>query len=162
MHVILDASSIINLINGDMLQRTATIPAMSFYVGDGLLETEILNDFQKIMLDTLIADGKIGLLETSISLSEYVKLKDKYDLGSGETECIALCRSYRYIICSDDKKARKAASAELGESNVIGSLFILKEAVKHEIVTCNAAKESFALMKHKGGFLPNIPVDYFC
>jgi predicted nucleic acid-binding protein len=162
MNIILDASSIINLINGDVLQRVATIPGIILCISDGLLETEILDDVQKIMVETMINDGKVVLLESSISLSEYIGLKEKYDLGSGETECIALGRVHGYAICSDDWKARQAAATELGTPNVTGSLFLLKEAVKTSLMTCDEAKKSFQLMKHKGGFLPNISDDYFC
>lgn len=162
MNNVLDACSIINLINGGVLHRIALIPGYKIYIGDHLLEQEILNPAQKIIVESLILNGKLILLESDITLSEFTSLKIKYNLGDGETECIALCKKHDFNIVSDDSKARKSSIKELGTQRVYGSLFILRESVRANLLSCEEAKKVFAMMKIKGGFLPDINDDYFC
>ncbi len=97
---------------------------------------------------------------TAFLISE---LKVKYRLGLGETECIALCKSCRKAICTDDLKARKFSSLELGTSQVFGSLSLLREAVKTGTISCLDALNSYNAMMEKGAFLPkDLTADYFC
>jgi predicted nucleic acid-binding protein len=163
MNIILDACTIINLLNGQVLQDILSIPQIGIYIGDNFVDKEIsLNLSQKIIVESLIDAQKIVLLESDITLSEFTQLKKRYDLGNGETECIALCKKHGYYVATDDWKARNAAAIELGDSKVIGSLFLLRETVRKKIISCSTAKQSYLLMKQRGGFLPKIDEEYFC
>lgn len=162
MDIVLDACSIINLFNGDSLDKVLRLNH-SFYVGDMLFEQEIITDLQKIVLQALIEKKQIAILPSTLSLTEFLRLKDKYKLGMGETECLSLCKNSGYIICTDDKKARECSGRELGTSNVVGSLFLLRESVKYALMNCIEAISSYTLMRKKGGFLPgNLDKEYFC
>jgi len=163
MEIVLDACTIINLINGKILDKIISIPRLLIFVGDNLLEQEIyLNLPQRVIIESLIQSKKITLLESDVTLNEFTKLKKVYDLGDGETECIALCKKHGYAIATDDKRARMSAKIELGEAKIVGSLFFLREAVRNEVIECEDALASFKLMKKHGGFLPNLDKDYFC
>ena len=161
MNVVLDACTLINLMNGKVLQTITRIPGCSFFVGENLREQEILNSAQILMLEALVSTGDIRLLESSITLQEFIALKKKYDLGDGETESIALCKHFGYIFGCDDRKARRSANKELGSGYVIGSLFLLREAHRHELLTLEEVLNAVDLMKQKGGFLPSVPEAYF-
>jgi len=161
MDIVLDACSIINLLNGEVLQKVVSIQGINFYVGEYLYDEEILDVPQKLKVQSLIVNNFISIIESSVSVSQFKALKDTYELGDGETECIAICLNTGYNIATDDKKARESAHTELGDK-VVGSLFLLRESVRTGMLSCDDAKTSFQLMKHKGGFLPKIDLDYFC
>ena len=162
MNVVLDACSIINLINGNILHKIIAIPGYLFHVGDILLDQEILNQSQKLILLTCIKNNSIDLIESTTTLSEFNRLKQLYNLGTGETECIAICKANGNTISTDDLKARKAAVIELGdEQKVIGSLFLLRTLVVSKSITASEAYSCYLLMKQKGGFLPRIAQSFF-
>ncbi|MDB5157114.1 MAG: hypothetical protein JWR50_1821 [Mucilaginibacter sp.] len=163
MDVVLDTSSIINLINGSVLDRIVKLPNNKFFIGEQLLNKEILDEVQKIIVEALIVKKKITVIPSTITLSTVVDLQSKFRLGLGEIECIALCKINDKAICTDDLKARTIASKEIGEINVLGSLSLLKESVKAGVLNCNDALGSYHLMIEKGGFLPKkLNADYFC
>jgi len=163
MDIVLDTSSIINLINGAVFDRVITMKGYRFFVGDQLLNKEVLNEVQKIIIEALIAKEKIILLSSDITASLISDLKIKYRLGLGETECMALCLNTNKAICTDDFKARKFSVIELGEPLVFGSLSLLKESVSSGTISCTEVLASYTLMIEKGGFLPKgLTDDYFC
>jgi predicted nucleic acid-binding protein len=162
MNVVLDACTLINLINGEVLQKIILLPRFIFNVSDNLLDQEILDQAQKLYIEVLLNDGHLKLLESNVTLSEFTNLKNEYDLGDGETECLALCKKNNLHFASDDFKARKCGVKELGEQRVVGSLFFLRESVANQVLTCDEAKNGFALMKSKGGYLPKVDEAYLC
>src|SRR6267378_2113510 len=96
MDIALDACTIINLLNGNILQQITQLSGHRFYVSDGILEQELLSPAQNIFLDTLITNGSIQVCTSSITVQEFIALKSKYDLGDGETETIAICKLNHY------------------------------------------------------------------
>lgn len=163
MEIVLDTCAIINLINGNCLDKIFILNGYTFCVGEAVLEKEVLNDLQKTVLETFIEAGKIKVLSSEISLSAITNLRDKYNLGLGELECLALCMNSNSLFCSDDNKARKCSTNELGKSRVIGSLHLVRQIVLESIVKCFEALEYYNVMILKGGFLPkNLDSDYFC
>lgn len=161
MRIIIDSSTLINLINGETLMQVSLIPSLSLLICDNILEYEILNPVQKIYVETLIAASNLSLFKSDVTLTEFSILKSKYDLGFGETECIAICKKHGFVIACDDNKARKCAIKEISHSRVIGSLYLIREAVRANIISAEKAKEIFMLIKTKGGFIPNISLTYF-
>lgn len=162
MKLILDACTIINLINGQALDKVAQMLSYTFYISDFLLEQELLSNSHKIFIEALLLQGKITLITSDTALSEFTGLKSKYNLGDGETECIALCKKHNYSIATDDRKARINAVKELSEDRVVGSLYLLREAVRNNILTCEQGVTSYLLMKAEGGFLPKVDEKYLC
>jgi len=156
----LDACTLINLINGKVLQKIMQVPSVRIYIGKNLLDQEILDEIQSNFVTTLIYCGQIQIVDSAVTIDEYFRLKEEYDLGDGETETIALSKQFDCYFASDDKKARKCAAIELGEGKVIGSLQLLKISVNEKVLSINEAWDAFELMKKKGAFLPDINTDY--
>lgn len=162
MDIVLDACSIINLVNGNCIDRVLCLDH-KFYVGDMLLEQEILSNVQKIMIEALIQKNYLKILPSNVSLQAFKEFNKKFNLGLGETECILLCKSGDFVICTDDRKARICSETELGTDKVVGSLYLLRASVKAAIMSCAEAIGSYGLMRVKGGFLPsNLNEKYFC
>ncbi len=163
MDIVLDACSIMNLINGNCLDKVLQLPNHRFFIGDMLFEQELLNDFQKLIVQACIDEGLITILESKASYSAFNLLKQKYQLGLGETECILLCKTQGYIICTDDRKARLCSTGELGKECVVGSLYMLKECVGYNLISCDDSILAYCAMINKGGFLPKqMTKAYFC
>jgi predicted nucleic acid-binding protein len=162
MDMILDACSLINLINGGLLQKIVALASTQFHVGEILLEQEILDNVQKLKVNTLIANKDLSLLPSNILLSQFIALKNKYGLGDGETECIALCKNLNFAISTDDLKARKCAKTELGSQFVFGSLYLMRELVRAGTISCQEALTAYKEMITHGGFLPNVDATYLC
>jgi predicted nucleic acid-binding protein len=162
MDVVLDACSLINLINGDVLGKILRIPGFTYLIGIIVNEECCEIENQKIIIEDFVRAGLLKIHDKDVELSAFVALKTKYQLGDGETESIALITENGHSISSDDAKARSSALYEVGTSRVIGSLFLLRQAVRDKLMSCDDAKTAFLLMKVKGGFLPNIDDEYFC
>lgn len=161
MNIVFDACSIINLLKADVLQKTLTIPDDNFYIGELLLHQELLIEVQKIKVETFVVSNKIKILESTFSLSEFNRIKSLYNLGVGESECIALCKKLHYSIATDDQAAREAAKKELGRERVIGSIGILYRLISHGISTIEEAYQSYLLMLKGGAFLPRLEIASF-
>jgi predicted nucleic acid-binding protein len=124
----------------------------------GLVEDEMREDFTHI--ERLVTAGRVDLLSgDKIMASEVGTIADRYNLGLGESECIAIGRKFGIAVASDDRKARHAATRELGASNVIGSIGLLRLCVKAKIVTGSEAFEKYEEMKRRGAFLPRITIE---
>ena len=162
MNLVLDACTIINLINGQVLHKIAQLVGYTLYVSDNLIEQELLNQPQKILAETLMIKKSVTLIQSDVTLSEFILLKERYKLGDGETECIAICKKKNYCIATDDRKARASAINELGQTKVVGSLYLLREAVRTNIFSCTDAVNAYNCMKQKGGFLPDVNEEYLC
>lgn len=163
MNIILDTCSIVNIINGDFIDHLMIHPTHNFYVGESLFEYELLNPTQKIVIGLLVSSRQIKLLPEDISISDFQKYYLKYDLGLGETESIILCKKLGYAICTDDLKARKSSTVELGKKNVVGTLFLIKECVKSKVITCDQALSIYKRILICGGYVPKgLTADYFC
>ena len=162
MNIVLDACSIINLVNGNCIDKVLQLD-YAFYIGDMLLEQEILSVEQKIILEMLIQNRHLQILSSNVSISNFIEFTKKHDLGLGESECLLLCKNLGYTICTDDKKARICSGNELGKEKVVGSLYLLKASVKATLINCGDAIDYYKLMRFKGGFLPkNLDQNYFC
>jgi len=156
--VIFDASSLINLLNGQALLVILNLKGFSFWVGPQVLQ-ECGND----ALDPMITSGSIGVVDDSnVSANVFLELLEAYELGPGETECLALASvDNNYVICTDDGAARSVTSSLFGGSRLIGSLFLVRECVRQSLINEGSAKTIHQTMIEAGGFLPTLPGDYF-
>jgi predicted nucleic acid-binding protein len=93
----------------------------------------------------------------AITATQFAHLLNLYELGLGETECIAHAQQRVLTICTDDKAARQAAERHLGTQRVVGSLALIRECVRSGRIASHAAFVSYELMRAKGAFLPDVP-----
>ena len=165
MKIILDACSLINLLNCSVFQEVASLSGYEFFIGNLVME-ECLSKSDpthNIFIQLLIQKGSMQLIPLSqMSKSDFENYLKKYNLGDGETECITLSSNANYIICSDDKAARDSIEKEFGRSRLTGSLGLIKETVGEGLISCNIALEKYKIMIEKGGFLPQVASGFFC
>ena len=115
-----------------------------------------------IELEAAVSDGRIGLIDdTQISGGLFLELLDRYRLGQGETECLALAVGSEAVVCTDDRKARLAVISETAVDRVIGSLRLLRDAVSAGVLTEADAWESYERMKRAGAFFPDVSANFF-
>jgi len=126
----------------------------------GLVEDEIGENYAQVK--EMAQLGKIQLISgDDVLASEVSVIAVRYNIGLGESECIAIGKKFSYDVASDDRKARLAVCSELGSNRIIGSLGLLKMAVQEGLLTPAAAFDVYKAMVSAGGFLPRIKPDYF-
>lgn len=160
MKVIVDASSLINLMKAGALAIVLRLEGFTFNIGP-LVEYECGPEAPE--LTAAIADGSIARLDdNALSANAFANFMGLYDLGDGETECLAFADDNpEFTICTDDGAARAAASGHFGGDRVVGSLFLLRECVRKGILKGEEARGLYELMRKMGGFLPDLADDYF-
>jgi predicted nucleic acid-binding protein len=150
----IDTCALLNLSNGQALELAASIPGIQLVVG-----TAVLAEAQSIAeeLTQLIEAGQIEPLdENAIPAEGFSNLQERFDLGDGETECIAAAVHAGYNIVCDDRAARQAAVVLVGEARVTGSIGLLRQCVAHKLMSADAAYGAYERMKLLGGFLPEL------
>lgn len=151
---ILDASTLLNLANGEVLSKVLHLPGISFQVS-GVVRDESRTVAQAI--DAAVAVGRLALVDDKlISVSRFLRAKAEWELDNGETECILAAAEIGSSVACDDKAARKVIMKVLGEDRLTGSIGLLREAVKAGLLTQAEAFVAYCLMRERGGFLPAI------
>jgi predicted nucleic acid-binding protein len=160
--VILDSCALINLLNAEILKKIFKLDDHVFYIGELVRDECFAVDEQKKTIEFFINKGVLKVLEGQISFTEFKDIKNKFGLGDGETESIALSKKLNFHIATDDRKARNSALEEVGSEFLCGSLYLLKQMITQGILTCTEGLVIYKLMKIKGGFLPSVDVNYLC
>jgi len=160
LKLIFDASSLINLINGEGFDVVLTIQDHQFYLGP-LVYSECGPDCEA-KIKGAFDNNKLTLLnDNETTSSVFLDLLQRFRLGEGETECLAFSVGTDFGICSDDRRARQISESIIGKEKVTGSLGLLREAVQVGIVTAEEAFQTYIRMKAAGGFLPDIDLVFF-
>lgn len=159
MIIIIDACTLINLVNGEVLSHILHLPKTRFLIS-GIVVGE--SKTVALVVKEAIAAGLLGVVnEDLISMSEFTNAKDEWSLGDGETECIlAAVRTPCHIAC-DDSAARKCAKYQLGPARVTGSIGLLQMAVRARVLSPVEAMAAYINMRKHGGFLPELTADHF-
>ena len=159
MIVILDTSTLINLVNGEVLAEVLSIPGTVFQMSAAVrTESKSIAD----AIDAAVAEGRLGLVDDSrISVGAFREAKRLMQLGDGETECILAAASMDCAIGCDDRAARKRAKQRLGAGKLIGSIGLLHMAINAGLLSSEAAFASYGSMLARGGYLPQLaPSDF--
>jgi predicted nucleic acid-binding protein len=158
--LITDASSIINLSNAGALCIVTALPDVTICVSP-----LVVGECEPTCAAELLAHRERGTIRfvdvEEISSELFLSLLDTHDLGVGETECLALLLNAPYVLCCDDLKARKVGVALTDEGRVVGSIRLLKWAAAAGLCTCREAFDYYQRMKEAGGFLPDVPLEWF-
>jgi len=155
---IFDASAMLNLAHGEVLDSVLQIPRLIAHAGP-----QVRHECGSIAssVDILIDTGKLILLNDSdLPAARFLALLDCYGLGAGETECLTFAELGDHIVCCDDRRARMMIARELNPKRVIGSLGLLVQASHCKLLTIEAAFAAYEQMRRRGGFLPEISIDY--
>lgn len=160
MDVIIDASSVINLDNGQALEMVSRLEDHRFW-----LSPLVIGECEPTCAATVLRLQQNGLLNfvdpKDVSAETYLEILETHDLGEGETECIAICSAKPFIFCCDDNKARQLAQRLLGNGSVIGSIGLLRRCVVHGQISAFDAYAIYELMRQAGGFLPDVDAKWF-
>lgn len=156
---VLDASTLINLRNAGILGRILDLPGRTFGVGPQVL-LECRYPASELCSETGVP--VVELSDDNISASAFFHLQEQYGLGMGETECLVLAQQIDgRMVCSDDRRARAMCVQVLGEHRVTGSIGLLREAVSCKLITAQEATHAVQKMRSMGGYLPELPLNYF-
>lgn len=160
MRTILDASTLINISNGKVLDLILALPGRTFIVS-----TEVRKESRTIaeIVDALVTLGLVEIIDDSvISAAAVAQARTAWQLGSGECECIlaAAALGISSVAC-DDLKARRRIESELGTESLTGSLGLLKDLVNAGLLDSDEAYSAYLLMRAAGGFLPSVHQGYF-
>lgn len=159
---ILDACSLINLINGGILDEVLEHAGVTFFVSPSVISECRGTDLVGKTVGQAIASGQLQEVDDSmVPATLYLDFLEKHKLGNGETECLAVASIQGLALCSDDLKARKMAGQEIGSDRVTGSLGLVKGVVRRGQLSEESAMHAYGQMKISGAFLPNIPGHYF-
>ncbi len=158
MNTIIDASSLINLVNGTMLDTVLRLHSRRFWIGPFVLGE---CGRQTPEIEGELA-GRLNVLdEESLSGTLFLDMLAEHGLGLGETECLAFALNGDHAVCTDDAKARAMCTAKLGAARVLGTARLLQECVERTLATPEEAVAAYELMRARGGFLPALTFTYF-
>ena len=151
---ILDASTLLNLANGEVLATVLRLPSTTFQV------SSVVRDESRtiaLAINAAVAAGRLALVDDKlISVAQFLRAKTEWQLDNGETECILAAMAIGCSVACDDKAARKVIAKVLGSDRLSGSIGLLREAVKTGLLVQADAYTAYRLMRERGGFLPEI------
>lgn len=161
MSHILDASVTINLHKGGLFGTLLLLTSAQVRFHIGVIVVNECGELLDRLNEHARTSGLVILPDDMLSIPTFSGLLERYGLGLGETECIALAAQRGLIVCTDDRAARRAAVRHLGEERVVGSLGLIRECVRNGHIGRGQAIAAYEKMKHGGAFLPEIPSEYF-
>lgn len=160
MRALLDSSSVINLVNAEAMDLVCRLDVEWWL--PPLVVDESGPTCAAVLLDLRIKGLVHFLDDDTVNSERFLEFIDRYKLGAGETECMAIAVATDFSICCDDRRAREAASAIIGRERVFGTIRVLRWCVENRLIECTEAKAILRSMRAQGGFLPDTPKDFFC
>lgn len=159
MITLIDASTLINLLNGGRVTTVLRSRRRSFRIGPIVLSE---SGPQRSDIDRLISGGLVTLADDDdIPASSYLALLSKHRLGPGETECLCAAIANGWSVGCDDRRARRVLIAEIGSLLVSGSIGLLRESVEAGDLTATEAFAAVEQARSMGGFLPGVGEAFF-
>ena len=152
MILVLDASTLINLANGEVLDTVLNIPDVEYHVS-----TVVRQESRTVAraIDDAVAARRLSLVDdTLISIVSFAEIKERYNLDDGETECLLAAQAMDCWVACDDAAGRAAVGAVLGGARLKGSIGLLKMAITAGLITSGEAFTAYTLMRNRGGYLP--------
>ena len=159
MNIVTDACCLINLIEGGCIETIFRLPDVRFFVGPVALEECARH---RLIAEREIKAATLELIDGGdVPGLRFLDLLERYGLGQGETECIAICEHHGYTLGSDDQRARRIGSDLLSKERVIGTLGLLQRAVSVDRVFAMEAVAWVKAMQKAGSFLPPVDMNFF-
>jgi len=123
LRILFDASALIHLLHGDLLNVILDLPESTWHMGPLAFNECEQNGQIPPTLQQEIETQRLSLLDDStISGATFLYFFELYGLGEGETECLTFATSSDFVVCCDDRRARRMIARELGEQRLTGSL----------------------------------------
>lgn len=159
MIVVLDASTLINLANGEVFAKIVSLPGRSFQVS-----AVVLRESRTVAraIRAAVKRGDIALVDDdAIDALDFENALADWGLGPGETECILAAKALGSSVACDDGAARALIEREIGAERRTGTVGLLRDAVSEGLLTPEAAFDAYGRMKSLGGFLPRLSLADF-
>jgi predicted nucleic acid-binding protein len=158
--IVLDACTLINLVNGEVLDRVLDLPNCQFLVSP-MVREELPTIAEAV--DHAVESRRLSFVDDEIiSAKEFAEAKQVMHLGNGETECILAAEKLGCHVACDDRQARQKAKDRLGDaSRVVGSIGLLRMLCDANFFNQEQAFAAYRLMCGRGGYLPDLTVDAF-
>jgi len=157
--VVLDASTLINLANGEVFAKVLSLPGRSFQVSPVVLSES------RTVAKAIRAAVRRGDIEwvddDAIDAHEYEDALEGWGLGPGETECILAAKALGYSVACDDRAARRVIERELGQARMTGTIGLLRQTVVAGLLTPQEAFAAYQQMERLGGYLPRVALSDF-
>lgn len=154
MIVVLDASTLINLANGEVFATVISLPDHTFQVS-----AVVLRESRTVAraIRAAVKRGDIELVnDDAIDAGDFENALADWGLGPGETECILAAKVSGSSVACDDGAARLVIEREIGAERRTGTVGLLREAITAGLITPEAAFEAYKQMKSRGGYLPRL------
>jgi len=151
MQIYLDTCTLLNLINGEVLQHVLAFQDATFFVSR---EVERESESERELIRFLVNEGLLEFADDA--LISFDLLNDKrveWGLGIGECETILVAAQSNGIVACDDSKARNRIEIELGNNRLTGSLGFLQKLVYDSVLSQEDAYNAYLRMRANDGFL---------
>ncbi|MBI4611949.1 MAG: hypothetical protein HY726_23410 [Candidatus Rokubacteria bacterium] len=139
--VVTESSFLINFLAVDHMDILAGLRQFKFYVLDHV-RAEIQYPDQQARLQAAVAAGIVSELE--ITERQEILLYDEFRkfLGDGESACLAVAVSRRWVIAADEKgRFRRELFERLGEQYLLDTPGALVAAIRCGLITIPEAEE---------------------
>jgi predicted nucleic acid-binding protein len=156
LRLIGDTCGVINAFKAGALDVVLLLESHTFVLGPAVMTESV--HLQEVVKGHINAGRLTTPDDNSIAATTVASISGNYNLGIGESECIAICQSDPSLaFWSDDRRARVVAAALLGASRVIGTADLLRECVAQGLMSPLDAYTAYELARSRGAFLP--PLD---
>lgn len=159
MIVVLDASTLINLANGEVFAKVVSMPGRSFQVS-----AVVLRESRTVAraIRAAVKRGDIAWVDDdAIDAEDFENALAEWGLGPGETECILAARVLGSWVACDDGAARVVIECEIGTARRTGTVGLLRDTVAAGLLTPEGAFAAYQQMKRLGGYLPHLTLADF-
>jgi predicted nucleic acid-binding protein len=150
-----DTCGVINTFKAGALDVVLLLEDHTFFVGPAVMEESVQ---LKEVVQAHVNAGRLTTPDDSlIAATAVASISGSYNLGIGESECIAICQADPELgFWSDDRRARTVAATLLGAGRVVGTADLLRECVAQGLMTPLDAYTAYELARSRGAFLPSL------
>lgn len=145
--LISDANIFIDLESGSLIQKFFTLP-YKFMVPDVLYYEELEDQHSNL----LILGLQIGELTSESTLYAYNLAQEERNVSANDCLALALAMQEKVPLLTGDRALRNAA--ENNTIIVMGTIWVVEQMIRHQILTISEARISFDAMEHNGRRLP--------
>ncbi len=152
--IVTDTNVLINLLHIGQLPLLGVLEPYQFLAPEEVLG-EMIDPAQREETDAAICRGDLSLLD--IDSVEYLALFSELRdvMGRGEAACLALAKTKRWHIASDEKKCfRRRAIEWIGKERILRTELILLEAIRFDCITVPEADGFKAVLEAKRYSMP--------
>jgi predicted nucleic acid-binding protein len=153
VRIVGDTCGVINAFKAGALDVVLLLENYEFILGPAVMAESLQ---LREVLEKHLSEGRTTLPdENLISATTVASISGNYNLGIGESECIAVCQADPSLnFWSDDRRARLVGGELLGEARIIGTADLFRACVEQALLSPLDAYTAYELARSRGAFLP--------